>query len=156
VMAMNDPLAAHLDVMGINTYNGWYSGDKLADVPKIRWRVPTDKPLILSEFGADAKAGFHDTRQNPQKFSEEFQRDYYTATLAMAAKIPTLRGLSPWLLKDFRSPRRQNQYQQGWNRKGLVSETGQHKLAYDVLAGYYAEREKGEVKAIERETKAAK
>jgi beta-glucuronidase len=140
VMTMNDPLAAELDVMGINTYNGWYTGDRLADVPSIRWKVPADKPLIFSEFGADAKAGFHDPRPSPQKFSEEFQRDYYRATLAMAAKIPTLRGISPWILKDFRAPRRQNQFQQGYNRKGLVSETGQRKLAFDVLADFYAER----------------
>lgn len=140
LMTMNDPLAERLDVMGINTYNGWYSPDRLADVPAIGWQVPTDKPLIFSEFGADAKAGFHDARADPQKFSEEFQRDYYRATLAMAAKIPTLRGLSPWLLKDFRSPRRQNGWQQGFNRKGLVSETGQRKLAFDVLADFYAER----------------
>lgn len=140
VMTMNDPLADILDVMGINTYNGWYTGDRLADVPAIRWRVPGDKPLIFTEFGADAKAGFHDLRKNPQKFSEEFQRDYYRATLEMAAKIPTLRGISPWILKDFRSPRRQTQFQQGFNRKGLVSETGQRKLAFDVLARFYAER----------------
>jgi beta-glucuronidase len=109
-------------------------------VPSIQWRVPADKPLLFSEFGADAKAGFHDFRPNPQKFSEEFQRDYYKATLAMADKIPTLRGISPWILKDFRSPRRQTAYQQGWNRKGLVSETGQRKLAFDVLADFYAEK----------------
>ena len=146
VMTMNDPLAAQLDVMGINTYNGWYTADRLADVPRIGWRVPADKPLIFSEFGADAKAGFHDGRADPQKFSEEFQRDYYRATLAMAKSIPSLRGLSPWILKDFRSPRRQNIYQQGWNRKGIVSETGQRKLAFDVLAADYAERAAKDVK----------
>ncbi len=140
VMTLNDPLAASLDVMAVNTYNGWYTPDRLDDVPSIVWRAPTDKPLLFSEFGADAKAGFHDLRPSPQKFSEEFQRDYYRATLAMAAKIPTLRGVSPWILKDFRSPRRQNGYQQGWNRKGLVSETGQRKLAFDVLADFYAQR----------------
>lgn len=140
VMTMNDPLAAKLDVMGINTYNGWYTNDKLTDVPSIAWSVPTDKPLIFTEFGADAKAGFHDGRPAPQKFSEEFQRDYYRATLAMAAKIPTLRGMSPWILKDFRSPRRQNGFQQGWNRKGIMSETGQRKLAFDVLAQFYEQR----------------
>jgi len=140
VMTMDDPLATRLDVMGINTYNGWYTADRLADVPAIGWRVPADKPLIFSEFGADAKAGFHDTAADPRKFSEEFQRDYYAATLAMAAKIPSLRGLSPWILKDFRSPRRQNGWQQGYNRKGLVSETGQRKLAFGVLADFYAGR----------------
>ncbi|MGQ7454128.1 hypothetical protein ACTGXK_12145, partial [Streptococcus suis] len=60
VMTMADPLAAKLDVLAINTYNGWYSPDRLADLPGSEWRVPADKPLLFSEFGADAKAGFHD------------------------------------------------------------------------------------------------
>lgn len=138
VMTLADPLADALDVMAINTYNGWYTPDRLADLPASEWRVPADKPLIFSEFGADARAGFHDPA-NEQKFSEEYQADYYRATLAMADKLPTLRGLSPWILKDFRSPRRQNpDFQQGWNRKGLLSETGQRKAAFDVLARYYA------------------
>ena len=59
----------------------------------------------------------------------------------MAAKIPNLVGMSPWILKNFRSPRRQHPlYQMGWNRKGLMSETGQHKLAFEVLASWYRER----------------
>ncbi|WP_380784881.1 glycoside hydrolase family 2 protein [Sphingomonas sp. R86521] len=140
VMTMNDPLAARLDVLSINTYNGWYSGDPLSALPASEWHVPSDKPVLLSEFGADAKAGFHDGRGSPQKFSEEFQAEYYRSTLAMARRMPTLRGMSPWILKDFRSPRRQNEFQQGWNRKGLISETGQRKMAFDVLADFYAER----------------
>nr|WP_299904935.1 glycoside hydrolase family 2 TIM barrel-domain containing protein [Sphingomonas bacterium] len=140
VMAMADPLVARLDVMAINTYNGWYSDDRLADLPAIGWDTPADKPLIFSELGADALAGFHDPGTE-RKFSEEFQADYYRQTLAMAAKIPNLVGMSPWILKDFRSPRRQHPlYQMGWNRKGLMSETGQHKLAFDVLAKWYSDR----------------
>ena len=69
----------------------------------------------------------------------------------MAKKIPFLRGLSPWILKDFRSPRRQHPvFQQGWNRKGLVSETGQHKMAFDVLAKHYEEIERQAPKNTER------
>ncbi|GAA0315514.1 beta-glucuronidase [Sphingomonas oligophenolica] len=142
VMVMADPLVAKLDVMAINTYNGWYTGDALADLPKIGWQTPADKPLIFSELGADALAGFHDPATK-RKFSEEFQADYYRQTLAMAAKIPNLVGMSPWILKDFRSPRRQHPvYQQGWNRKGLISETGRRKQAFDILAAWYAERAK--------------
>ena len=122
-----------------NTYNGWYSDDRLADLPSITWRSSLAKPLIFSELGADAKAGFHDPTRT-RKYSEEFQADYYRETLAMAAKVPFLRGLSPWILKDFRSPRRQHPvFQQGWNRKGLLSETGQRKAAFGVLADFYAQ-----------------
>ena len=135
---IDDPVAADLDVISVNTYAGWYSPDPLKSLPEIQWRSSYGKPLIFSEFGADATAGYHDDPANPHKFSEEFQAEYYRQTLAMAAKVPMLRGLAPWILKDFRSPRRQHPiYQQGWNRKGLVSETGVHKQAFDVLAEYY-------------------
>lgn len=138
IQTLADPLAADLDVLAVNTYNGWYSDDPLASLPAIDWREPVDKPMVFSEFGAGALAGFHDRSAAPHKFSEEYQAEYYRQTLKMAARIPFLRGLSPWILKDFRSPRRQNPtYQQGWNRKGLESETGVHKQAFDVLAAYY-------------------
>jgi len=133
-MTLADPMADVLDVLAINTYNGWYTADRLADLPATTWHVPSDKPIVFSEFGADALAGFH----KAQKFSEEYQADYYRATLAMADKLKNLRGMSPWILKDFRSPRRQNpDFQMGWNRKGLISETGVRKQAFYVLSDYY-------------------
>jgi len=139
-MILNDPLVTKVDVVAINTYNGWYTDDKLADVPSITWRVPADKPLVFSELGADAKAGFHDP-QTMRKESEEYQAEYLRQTLKMADKIPTLTGMSPWVLKDFRSPRRQHPvFEQGWNRKGLISETGAHKEAFAVLSDYYAKK----------------
>jgi len=136
-MMIDDPLIPHLDVMAVNTYAGWYSSDPLSSLPGIRWRSNYTKPLILSEFGAEALAGYRDP-EGLHKFSEDFQAEYYRQTLAMADEIPFLRGMSPWILKDFRSPRRQHPiYQNGWNRKGLVSETGQRKLAFAVLAEHY-------------------
>jgi beta-glucuronidase len=138
VQTIDDPLGTDLDVVSVNTYNGWYTPDPLSSVPSIEWRSIYAKPLIFSEFGAEALAGYHDDPANPHKFSEEFQAQYYRQTLAMVTKAPSLRGLAPWILKDFRSPRRQHPiYQQGWNRKGLVSETGTRKAAFQVLADYY-------------------
>jgi len=139
-MTMADPLASELDVLAINTYNGWYTADKLSTLPASAWHVPADKPLVFSEFGADARAGFHNA-ETMQKFTEEYQAEFYRQTLAMAERVPTLAGMSPWILKDFRSPRRQNpDFQMGWNRKGLISETGERKLAFAVLASYYARK----------------
>jgi beta-glucuronidase len=138
VQTIDDPLGADVDLVSVNTYNGWYTSDPLSGIASIEWRSPYAKPLIFSEFGADALAGYHDDPANPHKFSEEFQAQYYRQTLAMASKVPSLRGLAPWILKDFRSPRRQHPvYQQGWNRKGLVSEIGTRKAAFQVLADYY-------------------
>lgn len=138
IQTIDDPIAPDLDVLAANTYSGWYSPDPLSTLPSMQWREPVDKPLIFSELGAGALAGYHDDPAKPHKFSEEFQAEFYRQTLAEASKVPFLRGMSPWILKDFRSPNRQHPiYQQGWNRKGLESETGQRKEAFGVLASYY-------------------
>lgn len=135
-LAIDDPLAGKLDVLAVNIYAGWYGSDTLDAVAKLKWKVPSDRPLILSEFGADALAGYRN--DGMKKFTEEYQAEYYRQTLAMADQIPTLRGMSPWILKDFRSPRREHPvFQNGWNRKGIVSETGVRKQAFGVLADYY-------------------
>jgi beta-glucuronidase len=141
VLRLADPLADQVDVLAVNTYNGWYGPDRPADLARFEWRLPADRPLILSEFGADAKLGLREAGAEPPKFTEDYQAEYYRHTLAMAGRIPTLAGMSPWILKDFRSPRRQLAgVQDGWNRKGLLSETGEPKLAYDVLAQWYSAR----------------
>ncbi|ESQ76957.1 glycoside hydrolase family 2 protein [Asticcacaulis sp. YBE204] len=135
-----DPLLDKLDVMAVNTYAGWYGDDTLDKLPSLRWDVPNDKPLVFSEFGADALAGYH-VADGSKKFSEEYQAEYYRKTLEMVGKIDNLRGMSPWILKDFRSPRREHPvFQNGWNRKGLLSETGQRKAAFEVLADYYTKK----------------
>jgi len=135
-LQIQDPLVDKLDVLAVNVYAGWYGGDSLEAVARLQWNVPGGRPLILSEFGADALAGYRN--DGMKKFSEEYQAEYYRKTLAMADAIPTLRGMSPWILKDFRSPRREHPvFQNGWNRKGLMSETGVRKQAFGVLADYY-------------------
>ncbi len=56
----------------------------------------------------------------------------------MLNKIAQLRGMSPWVLMDFRSPNRPlADIQDEFNRKGLISEKGQKKLAFYVLQKAY-------------------
>ena len=59
----------------------------------------------------------------------------------MLEKIDGLAGLSPWIIKDFRSPRRVLPgIQDFYNRKGLVSEKGEKKKAFFVLRDWYEKR----------------
>ncbi|MBN8706457.1 MAG: beta-glucuronidase, partial [Bacteroidetes bacterium] len=98
------------------------------------------KPLIISEFGGDAQFGLHGSKD--ARWTEEYQEELYVRNLAMLEKIPSLRGMSPWILSDFRSPRRLLPgIQDGWNRKGLFSEAGEKKKAFYVLKSYYDEKE---------------
>ena len=54
-------------------------------------------------------------------------------------------GISPWVLNDFRSPKRNNPtYQEGWNRKGLYNNLGNKKKAFYVLQKYYNEIKLGQ------------
>jgi len=132
---LDDPLGAALDVLGLNEYVGWYDGLP-AKCDALVWRSAYDKPIIVSEFGADAKAGLHGDALT--RFSEEYQADVYRRQIAMLKKIPALRGLSPWILVDFRSARRPLPgIQDGWNRKGLVADDGTKKQAFGVLRDAY-------------------
>jgi beta-glucuronidase len=138
VSVVDDPLAAIIDVVAVNTYRGWYGGSKLERVPDSKWSNPSGKPFLFSEFGAGALHGFRDP--GLEKFSENFQEAYYRVTLDMVKKVEGLAGLSPWILKDFQSPRRMHHaYQDYWNRKGIIAPTGEKKLAFQVLRDYYDE-----------------
>ena len=132
---IDDPLGEYLDVLGCNEYIGWYEGPPdLAQ--RTRWTSKYNKPLIMSEFGGDAKFGLHGAPD--QRWTEEYQENIYRQQIAMLKQIPFLRGISPWILMDFRSPRRTlPEIQDFYNRKGLVSNEGQKKKAFFVLQEYY-------------------
>jgi len=132
---IDDPLGKALDVIGFNEYIGWY--EKTAEAADTtEWKVAYDKPLIVSEFGGDAKAGLHGPAT--QRWTEEFQANIYQHQVAMLHRIPQLRGSTAWILMDFRSPLRQlPNLQDGFNRKGLVSDQGQKKAAFFVLQKAY-------------------
>ncbi|HKG14458.1 MAG TPA: glycoside hydrolase family 2 TIM barrel-domain containing protein [Pyrinomonadaceae bacterium] len=134
---VDDPLGEYLDVLGCNEYLGWYDGPpEKAD--RMIWKVAQNKPLVMSEFGGDALFGLHGDKG--ARWTEEYQRDLYEHQLAMLRRIPALRGMSPWILTDFRSPRRPlPRVQDFYNRKGLVSSRGERKQAFYVLQSFYRE-----------------
>jgi acetate kinase len=56
-------------------------------------------------------------------------------------KIDGLAGTTPWILKDFRSPRRVlTGIQDYYNRKGLFSDKGEKKKAFYVLKAWYEKK----------------
>jgi beta-glucuronidase len=135
---VDDPLGKTLDVIGINEYIGWYEGSpETADVTQ--WSIDYQKPLIVSEFGGGAKAGLHGGAND--RWTEEFQASIYRHQLDMLNRISQLRGMSPWILMDFRSPNRPLVgIQDEFNRKGLISEQGQKKQAFFILQKAYKEK----------------
>ncbi len=132
---IDDPLGEFLDVLGCNEYVGWYDGlPEKAD--RLEWKSKYQKPLIMSEFGGDARFGHHGDALT--RWTEEYQESIYQHQIGMLKKIPFLRGTAPWILMDFRSPRRPLPgIQDYWNRKGLVSDKGEKKKAFFVMQQWY-------------------
>ena len=137
LFVMNDPFIEELDVVAVNKYMGWYHPWPLTP-DKAVWDVARGKPLIISEFGGEALYGQHGPADVASSWSEEYQEALYRDNLRMFENIPNLRGVSPWILFDFRSPFRFHPTnQEGWNRKGLVSDQGYRKKAWYLMKAYY-------------------
>ena len=141
---VKDPFADYVDIISFNQYVGWYDG-----LPQkcdgVNWVISYNKPVIISEFGADALQGLHG--DSLTRWTEEYQEDLYRRTLSMLSKIPQFRGVTPWILCDFRSPRRTLPgIQDGWNRKGLIGENGTKKKAFYVLQDFYNQKASGDSK----------
>lgn len=132
---VEDRLASHLDLVGINEYYGWYEPD-FADLEAIGAQYDLDRPLVITETGADAPAG----RRNNEKalFSEDQMLACYRQQFETIAKIDAVKGFCPWILYDFRTERRKNSFQMGWNRKGLIdADKETKKLAFEALRHFY-------------------
>lgn len=152
LVSFDDPLSKIVDVVATNEYFGWYYAGFVSMTMPIsshrarqvmldnmhRIRFQTKKPLLISELGAGAKYGKHAEEKELAVFSEEYQSLVYRKQLDMLNRQNNVRGLSPWILKDFRSPIRLYQgVQDYWNRKGLISNQGEKKQAFYVLRNYY-------------------
>lgn len=136
---VEDPLGQYLDVFSVNTYEGWYGNRMPAQIADTSWGSAYQKPMIFSEFGAGAKYGLRS--EGRERWTEEYQADVYVQTLKLAERTPLLQGMSPWILKDFKSPRRYHgRIQEYWNRKGVVDERGNKKMAFKILQEWFENR----------------
>ena len=134
---MEDSFTSQLDVVAVNKYMGWYHPWPI-EPENAAWKVIPDKPLIISEFGGEALYGQSGDENVASSWSEEYQARLYRDNIRMFDNIPNLRGVSPWILFDFRSPFRFHPTNQdGWNRKGLISDQGMRKKAWYLMKDYY-------------------
>ncbi|WP_324756493.1 glycoside hydrolase family 2 protein [Sphingobacterium thalpophilum] len=137
MFVMDDPFIKELDVVAVNKYMGWYHPWPVAP-DKAKWEVAKGQPLIISEFGGEALYGKTGDADVVSSWSEDYQATLYKNNLEMFKHIPNLRGTSPWVLFDFRSPFRFHPTnQEGWNRKGLISDQGYRKKAWFLMKAYY-------------------
>ena len=137
-LTVNDPLTGIADLISFNQYVGWYDGTP-EKCDRVTWTFSVDKPVIVTEFGGGAKYGRHGGVD--QRFTEENQEYLYRKNIEMLERIPGLAGTSPWILMDFRSPKRMlDGIQDDYNRKGLLSEKGERKKAFYVMQSWYGSK----------------
>jgi beta-glucuronidase len=140
--SVRDTLYKYFDIMSINEYLGWY-GRWQGKPSETKWNLVLQKPIIISEFGGEAKFGSNYGPKDEAAFwSEEYQEQIYKDQISMFGTTPNLVGVCPWLLVDYRSSGRMHPvYQNGYNRKGLLSEFGEKKKAWYVLKSYYERKQ---------------
>lgn len=133
--AIEDRLEQYLDIIGLNEYCGWYTAEWRM-LPELFENSDPKKPVIITEFGADAYPGLRGTITD--KGTEDCQAYVYKRQTETIRKIPYIRGMTPWILHDFRCPRRTSVNQRYYNTKGLLSADKKHrKPAFFVLRDFY-------------------
>jgi beta-glucuronidase len=138
---IEDRLVPHLDVIGINEYYGWYEPD-VADLLAIGRNSTIDRPVVITEVGAEAPCGRRGAAG--VMFTENKMVEVYRAQTQAIAACDWIVGMSAWILYDFRSERRQNRHQRGFNRKGLIAaDKRSKKRAFGVLRDFYRDWSRG-------------
>jgi beta-glucuronidase len=152
------PLAGIVDVLGINSYYGWYdqifqdgsdarreAGDgtkrpiDLAPMRRMLDTVLADAPdlaLLLTEFGADAVPGYRAAARD--LWSEDYQADLLREIFTLAHDYPRIAGTFPFCFSDYRDPSKiLNAHWNEQNLKGMVDYSRRKKLAFTALQEEY-------------------
>jgi len=157
------PLGEIVDVLGINSYWGWYdkiwggkglspeqigAGDRAEprlepiDLQRMRDMLDTvlernsGLVLLLTEFGADSVPGAYSASRD--LWSEDYHADLLRAVLDLAAEYPQIAGTFPFCFSDYRDPSKvPNGYWNELNLKGIVDYHRNRKLAWHALRNVY-------------------
>lgn len=93
------------DVLMLNRYYGWYVFTGELEAAEQAWRqelegwASDNKPIIITEYGADTMAGLHQIA--PQPWSEEYQVEYMDMNSRVFDSIDAVVGEHMWNFADF-------------------------------------------------------
>ena len=121
------------DVVCINRYWGWYThpgeinkGSELLAQELDGLHQTLEKPIVITEFGADTVAGLHS--HPPKMWSEEYQADFLDAYLDVAEERDFVAGMHIWNFADFQATQSINRVG-GMNLKGVFTRSREPKLS---------------------------
>jgi beta-glucuronidase len=125
------------DVVCINRYWGWYTnpgdiktGASLLSKELDGLHKATNKPIIITEFGADTQAGMH--ADEPEMFTEEYQTEFIKAYLDVADSKDFMAGMHVWAFADFKTGQGVIRFG-GVNYKGVFTRDRKPKMAAHFL-----------------------
>lgn len=125
------------DVIFLNRYYGWYTNVGYFDQARAYLNGELDKiynqfkkPILLSEFGADAIAGSHGTED--EIFTEEYQKKLINMYLDVANSKEYIVGMHIWNFADFRTAQAIMRVD-GMNLKGVFTQNRRPKMAAHLL-----------------------
>ena len=134
-----------LDVVCLNRYHGWYTepGQLEKGINQLSNELEEmhalyPKPLILTEFGADAIPGVH--AQPMELFSEEYQAETIAQTIRLLNTKPYVVGQHVWNLCDFKTAQAVRRMG-GMNYKGVFTRDRRPKLAAHRLKALWDQSE---------------
>lgn len=100
-----DRLGRYADVLMINRYYGWYAFTGDLPAAEAAWQAELEqwaaegKPIIITEYGADALAGMHSV--TPEPWSEEYQVEFLEMNHRVFDRIDAVVGEHVWNFADF-------------------------------------------------------
>ncbi len=135
------------DVICINRYYGWYQEEYSLDLAaeslrktftSYRERCP-DKPIMLTEYGADTIAGMHDI--NAGLFSEEYQVEFLKTYSKVLDEFDFVAGEHVWNFADFATAANIKRVQ--GNKKGAFTREREPKMAAWYLRDRWKNKNSG-------------
>lgn len=134
-------VAQLFDVICVNRYYSWYSDPGRLELVELQlekelrgWYGRFGRPVLLSEYGADAIAGFH--QDPPVMFSEEYQCELLRACHNVLDRLDFAVGEHVWNFADFAT--KQGITRVIGNRKGVFTRQRQPKAAAHLLRARWA------------------
>lgn len=148
VMAGPSDWLALADVVCVNRYWGWYAnpgdiktGASMLSAELNRLHRKLQKPIIVTEFGADTYPGMH--ADQAEMFSEEYQTEFIKAYLDVADSKDFIAGMHVWAFSDFKTGQGVMRFN-GMNYKGVFTRDRRPKMAAHYLRSRWAKKESGQ------------
>lgn len=133
------------DLISVNEYYGWYYGkleqlSAFLDALHQKW---PEKPIIISELGAEGVPGLKSAKLYPigygkeRDFGEEYQLKFLRSQLATIKTKPYLSGVIIWVFADHRDDKRPLSAIPLMNTKGILTYDRKKKQAFELVKEFY-------------------